>query len=117
MSVKQRSLIVAIVSAVLVLLLTMAAAKRQSPGPVSSVHARIDDLDGGEACSTCHGGWLSDMQTACNESSKSDNSSDSTQPFTTLWNMSGLIAISKSRKQLRVGGFRVKPIQCHVAAS
>ncbi|MCK5945397.1 MAG: hypothetical protein KAI24_25630, partial [Planctomycetes bacterium] len=40
---------------------------RQSPGPVSTVHARIAELDGGAACAGCHGGWFGDMRAACNE--------------------------------------------------
>lgn len=67
MSLKRRSLLVAVVSVVLVIVLAMAASERKSPGPISSVHARVAELEDGQACSTCHGGWLSDMQAACNE--------------------------------------------------
>lgn len=60
-------LIVGIVSAIGVLLLAISASERKSPGPVSSVHGRLDDIDGGKACSACHGGWFGDMQGACNK--------------------------------------------------
>ena len=67
MSVQRRSVLVAAVSVVLVIALTMAAADRKSPGRISSVHGQLAELEGGEACSMCHGGWLQDMTTACNE--------------------------------------------------
>ena len=67
MSTKRASLLVAVLSAVLVLVLTMAAAERKSPGRVSTVHGRIAELEGGEACSMCHGGWFGSMRAACNE--------------------------------------------------
>lgn len=38
---------------------------RASPGPVTAVHARVPDLNGGRSCSQCHGGWWSDMQDSC----------------------------------------------------
>lgn len=67
MTLRARGMLVAIVSVVLVLVLTMAAAERQSPGPVSSVHARLSDIDGGESCAACHGGWFGNMQASCAE--------------------------------------------------
>lgn len=67
MSLRARGLLVGIASAVLVLVLTMAAAERQSPGPVSGVHARIAELDGGQACAQCHGGWFGNMHASCTE--------------------------------------------------
>lgn len=67
MNARRTSLLVAVLSAVLVLVLTMAAAERQSPGRVATVHGRIAELDGGQACASCHGGWFGDMPSACNE--------------------------------------------------
>lgn len=67
MSLRARAIMVGIASAVLVIVLTMAATRRQSPGPVSHVHARVEALAGGEHCAGCHGGWFGDMQAACTE--------------------------------------------------
>ncbi|MFN3243802.1 MAG: cytochrome c3 family protein [Planctomycetota bacterium] len=67
MNLKARSIVVGVVSAVLVLTLTMAAAERQSPGPISTVHGRLAELDGGASCSSCHGGWFGDMRASCIE--------------------------------------------------
>ena len=58
-------LVLGIVSATGVLLLAIAASERKSPGPISAVHARIAEIDGGQACSSCHGGWFGDMRGAC----------------------------------------------------
>tara|TARA_R110002072_G_scaffold109160_1_gene236318 strand:+ start:91747 stop:93810 length:2064 start_codon:yes stop_codon:yes gene_type:complete len=66
-TLRARGLAVGIASAVLVLVLTMAAADRQSPGPISSVHAGLTELGGGESCAACHGGWFGNMQTSCYE--------------------------------------------------
>jgi hypothetical protein len=41
--------------------------ERKSPGPIASVHGRETDLDGGNNCSACHGGWFATMQEACLE--------------------------------------------------
>jgi len=38
---------------------------KKSPGPLSAVHERAPDLDGGGACSECHGGWRRSMSQAC----------------------------------------------------
>ncbi|MGE3174258.1 MAG: hypothetical protein AB7O97_16640 [Planctomycetota bacterium] len=35
------------------------------PGPLSAAHAQVEDLDGGNSCSQCHGGWFSDLQASC----------------------------------------------------
>lgn len=67
MNKARAGLLLGIVSAIAVLLLVTAATQKQSPGPVSTVHSRIADLDGGQACSKCHGGWFGDMPSACNE--------------------------------------------------
>ncbi|MBL9077393.1 MAG: hypothetical protein JNL08_07820 [Planctomycetes bacterium] len=55
------------ISAIGVLLLAISAAERKSPGPISSVHAQLADLDGGQACAECHGGWFGHMRGACSE--------------------------------------------------
>ena len=39
--------------------------KRESPGEISTVHSRESDLDGGQRCASCHGGWFSNMAKAC----------------------------------------------------
>ncbi len=60
-------LAVGVLSAIGVLLLAIGASERKSPGRVSTVHGRIAELRGGEKCSSCHGGWFGDMQSACQE--------------------------------------------------
>jgi Doubled CXXCH motif (Paired_CXXCH_1) len=39
--------------------------RRTAPGPVTAVHARINDLAGGDNCRACHGGWGQSMTAAC----------------------------------------------------
>ncbi|MCB9879060.1 MAG: hypothetical protein H6835_15805 [Planctomycetes bacterium] len=63
----RRNLLVAVASTVLVAVLVMAIAERPSPGPVSSVHAGLERIDGGESCAACHGGLFGDMRSACSE--------------------------------------------------
>lgn len=60
-------LVIGVLSAIGVLLLAIGASERKSPGRVSTVHGRIAELKGGEACAACHGGWFGDMQSACQE--------------------------------------------------
>lgn len=48
-----------------VLLMAVVDVDRASPGPVSSVHARIEAIEGGSSCSACHGGWFTSMTEAC----------------------------------------------------
>lgn len=67
MKAKHAGIVLGIVSAIGVLLLVAAATERKSPGPVATVHARIADLDGGQACAACHGGWFGDMTSACSK--------------------------------------------------
>lgn len=59
------SVVLGVLSTVLVVLLVGAATERTSPGRIASVHGRIAELDGGQACAKCHGGWFGDMQGAC----------------------------------------------------
>lgn len=60
-------LLVGIVSAIGVLLLAISASERKSPGRVSTVHGRIAEIEGGEACAACHGGWFGHMRGACSD--------------------------------------------------
>lgn len=39
--------------------------RRTSPGPIASVHAQLSDIDNGNSCSQCHGGWFSNMTDSC----------------------------------------------------
>ncbi len=38
---------------------------RESPGEVTTVHAREGDLNEGKTCAGCHGGWFSSIRNAC----------------------------------------------------
>lgn len=67
MSRARTGLLLGIVSCVAVSLLVVAATDRQSPGRIATVHGRIPELDGGQACAKCHGGWFGNMRGACNE--------------------------------------------------
>ncbi|MFO1031614.1 MAG: cytochrome c3 family protein [Planctomycetota bacterium] len=67
MKASRAGIVLGVVSTIAVLLLVMAATERKSPGPVSAVHARLAELDGGEACAKCHGGWFGDMLGSCLE--------------------------------------------------
>lgn len=67
MNTRTTGLLLGIVSAIGVLLLVMAATERKSPGRVSTVHGRIAEIEGGESCKQCHGGWFGDMRSACSE--------------------------------------------------
>jgi hypothetical protein len=50
-----------------VLLVAVSDAERVSPGSLALVHGRADELDGGDDCSACHGGWFSSMNESCVE--------------------------------------------------
>ena len=65
MTKARASLVLAVVSAIAVLVLAMAVTERKSPGPISAVHGRIAELAGGEACAACHGGLFGSMRAAC----------------------------------------------------
>jgi hypothetical protein len=67
MNVRTTAIVLGALSAIAVLLLVFAATDRKSPGRVSTVHGRIEELDGGNACAKCHGGWFGDMRSACSE--------------------------------------------------
>ncbi|MCY3003802.1 MAG: hypothetical protein NTV21_18550, partial [Planctomycetota bacterium] len=40
--------------------------RRTSPGPLTTVHGREDELASSSSCSECHGGWFSSMTESCN---------------------------------------------------
>lgn len=48
-----------------VLLMAVVDVDRASPGPIASVHARLEAIEGGESCAACHGGWFTSMTEAC----------------------------------------------------
>lgn len=58
---------IALASATAVLLLAVVGSERNSPGALSAVHGRAEELDGGSNCSACHGGWFSGMTESCLE--------------------------------------------------
>lgn len=45
--------------------LALAAIGRTSPGPLSSVHGAVAELEGRHHCAQCHGGWFASMKDAC----------------------------------------------------
>lgn len=47
--------------------LALVGLERTAPGPIASVHARIGELEGGQSCNLCHGGWTRSMTSACLE--------------------------------------------------
>ncbi len=67
MSRVRTGLVLGIVSATAVLVLAISAAERKSPGRVSAVHGQVAAIEGGEACSACHGGWFGHMRGACSD--------------------------------------------------
>lgn len=58
---------IATLSLAAVVMIGVVDVRRTSPGQVTRVHARVDDIAEGSACSACHGGWFSDMTDACLE--------------------------------------------------
>ncbi len=65
MNVRSPKLWIGLFSAAAVLWIVADDMGRTSPGPVSTVHGRIAEIDGGASCAQCHGGWFSDMTTSC----------------------------------------------------
>jgi hypothetical protein len=65
--VKLRSakLWITVVSLMAVSLFAIVDTRRASPGPISSVHGKVEDLQGRGGCSECHGGWFSTMTESC----------------------------------------------------
>jgi hypothetical protein len=58
---------IAACSAAIVALVAVGDLGRSSPGELSAVHARLEELAGRNDCSACHGGFLSDMSDSCLE--------------------------------------------------
>ena len=58
-------IVLTFVSLLCVGFMAFVATDRQSPGPISSVHGKLEGLDGGEACSQCHGGLFGSMRASC----------------------------------------------------
>ena len=56
---------VALCSAVAVMAMAVVDTGRTSPGPLATVHSRVDELAGANDCSACHGGFFQDMSAAC----------------------------------------------------
>ena len=67
MRLKDPRLWIAIVSAGAVLTLGVVDTQRVSPGAVTAVHGRVSDIEDGQNCSICHGGWGTSMTSACAE--------------------------------------------------
>ena len=63
MNIRNPRLWIAGVSAAAVVFLVLGDIGRKSPGPLTTVHARVPDL--AEDCSQCHGGWFTSMPEAC----------------------------------------------------
>ncbi|MEO0663119.1 MAG: hypothetical protein AAFZ87_16405, partial [Planctomycetota bacterium] len=57
--------LIAIVSCSAVLTAAVVDLDRTAPGPLHTAHARIAELDGGNDCAQCHGGWTTSMTDAC----------------------------------------------------
>lgn len=57
---------IALLSTAAVALVGVVDLRRTSPGPLTTVHGREQDLAGSSSCSECHGGWFSSMTESCN---------------------------------------------------
>ncbi|MEO0480779.1 MAG: cytochrome c3 family protein [Planctomycetota bacterium] len=58
---------VGVFSLTLVFLYVLNSFARTSPGPLTSVHGQLSELQGSSSCSECHGGWFGDMTSSCLE--------------------------------------------------
>ncbi|MBL8856974.1 MAG: hypothetical protein JNL28_00500 [Planctomycetes bacterium] len=65
MSWRSPKLWITVCSLLAVSMVAIVDTRRTSPGPIAGVHAQLDEIDGGNSCSQCHGGWFSDMTSAC----------------------------------------------------
>ena len=54
-------------SLTVVVLIAVVDVERTSPGPLASVHGLVEELEGGQSCSSCHGGVFSGMTDSCLE--------------------------------------------------
>ncbi len=59
------NILVAVASCIGVLALVVKDVERESPGDLSAVHGRIDDLELGQNCKACHGGGSVSADQAC----------------------------------------------------
>ncbi len=59
--------LIALVSAASVMLVAVSDMGRTSPGALSAVHGREDELTGRSDCSACHGGFFTTLSEACLE--------------------------------------------------
>jgi hypothetical protein len=41
--------------------------RKTSPGPLSTVHGRVEELGGRAGCAACHGGWFASLTDSCLE--------------------------------------------------
>ena len=67
MNLKSPSTWIAFFSIVAVSFVAVVDMESKSPGPLTSVHGREDDLSAASNCSSCHGGWFTSMTDACLE--------------------------------------------------
>jgi hypothetical protein len=58
---------IALFSTAAVVLIAVVDTRSASPGPLASVHGREEKLSGDGDCSSCHGGWFSNMTESCSE--------------------------------------------------
>ncbi len=56
---------IALVSVLAVVSIAVVDGRRTSPGPIATVHAQLDDMEGGDSCALCHGGFGTSMSEAC----------------------------------------------------
>ncbi|MBI5361777.1 MAG: hypothetical protein HZA53_01275 [Planctomycetes bacterium] len=67
MNLRHPSVWIAFFSLVAVSFVAVVDMEKKSPGPLTAVHGRADDLAGASNCSACHGGWFTSMTEACLE--------------------------------------------------
>jgi len=60
-------LLIAVASGMIVSLVAVSHLGEPAPGPLSTVHGRVEDLAGPNDCSTCHGGIFGSLKEACLE--------------------------------------------------
>lgn len=67
MNLRSPKVWIAFFSLVAVSFLAVVDLEKKSPGPLTAVHARVEDLAGSSGCASCHGGWFTSMTEACLE--------------------------------------------------
>ena len=65
MNLKNPHAWIALAAAAVVASIAFVDSGRTSPGELSMVHLREEDLEGGGGCADCHGGWRRSMTEAC----------------------------------------------------